>query len=84
MPRPTLLTGLPVHLAQKMLQEAQQAYHDLSTGQKGEVFAYTQGDGSRSVKYTVADLGQITARILELQTYLGLRTRARRPIRPLY
>lgn len=58
----------------------QQAYLDLMTGNKGESFTYSQGDGTKSVVYTRAQIANLTMTIAQLQAevYGG---RARRPLR---
>lgn len=66
------------------LAAAQQAYIDLSTGAKGESYSYTQGDGSKSVTYTRANLPALANIIQLLQSQLGIVPRARRPIRFWY
>lgn len=77
----SLLAGRPTAQLQTDLANAQQAYIDLSTGAKGESYSYTQGDGSKSVTYTQANLGALTALIRTLQMQLGVVTRGRRPAR---
>jgi len=62
------------------LQNAQQAYLQLSTGGKVETAAYTQGDGSKSITYTRANIAQLANIIQMLQQQLGIVTRARRPL----
>jgi hypothetical protein len=76
-----VLTGMSRAQLQAALANAQQAYIDLLTGAKGESYSYSQGEGSRSVTYTRANLGQLTAFIGELQAALGIRRASRRPIR---
>lgn len=79
--RPNNLTGVPVVTLNQWLLDAQQALHDLCTGAKGESYSYTQSDGSKSITYTRADIGQLQAYINLLQYSLGIRRRyARRPI----
>lgn len=80
----SLLAGLSTAQLTQALADAQQAYLDLSTGQKGESFTYTQGDGSKSVTFTRANLAQLTSLIRQLQFQLGIISRARRPISFLY
>lgn len=80
--RPNNLTGVPVATLQQWLADAQQALHDLSTGAKGESYSYTQGDGTKSVTYTRAEIGNLQAYILELQYALGIRRR--RAMRPIF
>jgi phage-related tail protein len=60
------------------LSAAQQAYIDLLSGAKGESYSYSQGEGSRAVTYTRANLSQLTALIQELKAALGVTRRARR------
>lgn len=75
-----VLSGLTDDQLQLALTNAQQAYIALISGSKGESFSYSQGEGSRSVTYTRANLGQLTALIRQLQQQLGLIHRARRPV----
>jgi hypothetical protein len=81
-PRLNNLSGVPPATLLQWLTESQQALHDLSTGAKGESFSYAQGDGSKSVTYTRADIGALQAHILALQYALGMRRR--RAIRPVF
>ncbi|MCP1290924.1 gpW family protein [Chromobacterium sp. S0633] len=83
-PNTSLLAGLSTAALQQALQDAQQAYIDLSTGAKGESFSYTQGDGAKSVTYTRANIGQLQMLIRQLQQQLGIIPRARRAIRPIF
>ncbi|WP_205287719.1 gpW family head-tail joining protein [Luteibacter yeojuensis] len=83
-PASSLLSGMPTDTLRKNLADAQQAYVDLSTGAKGESYSYTQGDGAKSVTYTRGNLAQLAALIQTLQAQLGIVTRPRNPIRPLY
>ena len=79
--RPTLLAGMQTSALQAQLTKAQQAYIDLSTGNKGESFSYTQGDGAKAVTYTKANIADLTALIQMLQAQLGIVSRPRRPLR---
>lgn len=80
-PRTNNLTGVPQVTLQQWLTAAQTALNALMTGAKGESYSYTQGDGSKSVTYTRADIGSLQAYILQLQYALGIRRRrATRPI----
>nr|WP_256344819.1 gpW family protein [Pseudomonas gingeri] len=67
---------------QQWLAESQQALHDLSVGGKGESYSYTQGDGTKSVTYTRANLGDLQAHINALLYALGMKRR--RAIRPVF
>lgn len=80
----SLLAGMPTDQLRKNLADAQQAYVDLSTGSKGESYAYTQGDGSKSVTYTRGNLAHLAALIQTLQAQLGIVARPRNPIRPIF
>ena len=83
-PASSLLAGRSADQLRADLVAAQQAYIDLSTGNKGEDYSYTQGDGTKSVKYTKANLGELAALIQLLQAQLGVVQRPRRPIRPVF
>jgi hypothetical protein len=80
-PRTSIFAGMPRDKLQRALEQAQWAYIELSSGGKVQVAAYTQGDGSKSVTYTQAEIPNLTNLILELQAQLGIRRFARRPIR---
>jgi hypothetical protein len=67
MSRASILDGMSVDVLQAKLSVMQQAYLDLSTGAKGESYSYTQGDGSKSVTYTRANISQLTRAILAVQ-----------------
>jgi hypothetical protein len=83
-PNTSIFAGMSTTALQTALNNAQQAYIDLTTGGKVQVAAYTQGDGTRSVTYTRANIADLVATIKQLQAQLGIIRRARRPIRPLY
>jgi hypothetical protein len=76
-----ILAGMPTAALQTALANAQQAYIDLSNGAKGESYSYTQGEGSKSVTYTRANIADLVALIQSLQVQLGIVTRGRRPVR---
>lgn len=80
----SLLTGMSTADLQTALANAQQAYIALASGSKGESFSYTQGDGSKSVTYTRANLPALASLIRTLQSMLGLIPRARNPMRPVF
>lgn len=84
MPQVSILAGRPIAQLQADLAKAQQAYIDLSAGAKGVNFSYGSGDGVKTVAYTAATIGQLTALIRQLQAELGLICRTRRPFRPIY
>lgn len=77
----SILTGMNPATLQAALASAQQAYLDLSTGAKGESYSYSQGDGSKSVTFTRANIAQLSVLIRQLQTELGIISRSRRPVR---
>lgn len=81
---PSIFAGMSQTDLQTQLANAQQAYIDLSTGAKGESYSYTQGDGAKSVTFTRANLGQLSALIRMLQQELGIVPRARRPVRFMF
>jgi hypothetical protein len=75
---------MSVPALQAALAGAQQAYINLLSGNKGESFSYTQGDGAKSVTYTRANIAELSGLIQLLQSQLGVVHRARAPIRPSY
>lgn len=79
-----LLAGMPRDQLQKSLEGAQKAYLELSTGSKVESASYTQGDGTRSVTYTRANIAQLANVIVMLQRQLGIVPRGRQPLRPVF
>jgi hypothetical protein len=80
-PQTSLLAGRSVQQLQADLAKAQQAYIDLTAGDKGVAFSYAQGDGSKGVTYTAANLPALQALIRQLQQQLGIVPQARRPAR---
>jgi hypothetical protein len=79
------LSLLPRETIQAWLIAAMTAEQELSTGSKVATASYAQGDGSRSVTYTPADLFRLRARIQELAAFLGVGRPGRRgPIRVLF
>lgn len=77
----SILAGMSTAALQTALANAQQAYLDLSTGAKGVSFSYTQGDGTKTVTYSPAEIHNLTALIKQLQVQLGMISRPRRPVR---
>ncbi|MDR5757012.1 gpW family head-tail joining protein [Caballeronia sp. LZ035] len=67
----------PVALRASLLA-AQQTYLALTSGGQIESASYTQGDGTRSVTYTRANLAQLVAVIQQLQAQLGIVVAPRR------
>ena len=80
-PATSTLAGMTVPQLQAALANAQAAYISLMTGTKGVTFSYTQGDGAKTVSYTPASIGGLTALIKLLQAQLGIIRNPRRPIR---
>jgi hypothetical protein len=83
-PDPSIFAGMTKVALQTALSNAQAAYVALSTGTRGESFSYAQGDGSKSVTYTRANIGQLSALIRMLQQELGIVRRARMPTRFIF
>lgn len=85
--RPSILDGIDVATLQTRLAAMQQAYLDLTSGAKVEVASYAQADGSRTVTYTRANLGDLVAAITTVQTQVdlltGQRSARRAPMRPI-
>ena len=79
-PNTSIFAGMSTDALRAALASAQQAYLDLSTGNKPQAAVYTQGDGNKSVTFTPATIGKLTNLIKQLQAQLGLIGRARRPI----
>ncbi|MDY7560208.1 gpW family head-tail joining protein [Pseudomonas sp. CCC3.2] len=79
-PSSSLLAGMPRNQLQVSLQNAQQAYLQLSSGGKVESASYTQGDGAKSVTYRQSNIAELANVIQMLQQQLGLVARPRRPI----
>ena len=77
----SLLAGMPRESLQISLTNAQKAYIQLSTGGKVENATYTQGDGSKSITYTRANIAQLANVIMMLQKQLGIDVRPRQPLR---
>lgn len=88
MRRTSILDGINVATLQTRLAALQQAYFDLTEGGKTQTAAYTQGDGSKSVTYTAANIGDLTQAILVLQTQIdrlqGVCINRRAPLRPVF
>jgi hypothetical protein len=83
-PTTSIMAGMDTTVLQTNLNNLQQAYLDLSTGAKGEIYSYTQGDGAKAVTYTRANLGAMVQAIQLLQAQLGLVPCVRRPILPCF
>jgi hypothetical protein len=79
-PNLSVLAGMTPAQLQAALAAAQQAYTELMTGSKAVDLSYAQGDGSKHVRYTEANVQNLVAFISELRAQLGQTQRARRPI----
>lgn len=79
-----VLQGVPAATLSAWLAVAQQAYADLMSGGKVVTASYSQGDGSRSVTYTMASMVNLQVWIGQLQRALGQPYQSRRPMRPYF
>jgi hypothetical protein len=88
MPRTSILDGVDVGVLQARLAAMQQAYLELTTGDKGASYSYTQGDGAKSVTYSQANIADLTQAIITVQTQIdqltGVRINRRAPLRPYF
>ena len=87
--RTSILDGIPLATLQARLATMQQAYLDLMSGAKIEVAGYAQGEGSKNVTYTRANIADLTQAILGVQTQIDVvtgvpRTNRRQPLTPLF
>lgn len=69
---PPEFAGVDPTILQSWLTDCQQALQDLTVGGKPEAVSYAQGDGSKAVTYTRADIAQLEQRIRNLARALGL------------
>lgn len=77
----TVWSGMSREQLKQNLATAQQAYHDVLTGNKPVSVSYSQETGAKSVTYTQANLQQLLGYITSLQSALGIsRRRAARVI----
>jgi hypothetical protein len=79
-PSKSILAGMDTTLLQARLTAMQQLYLDVSAGGKIESGTYTQGDGSKSVSYSKANLSELGMAIRLLQAQLGIIRTPRRAI----
>jgi hypothetical protein len=88
MPRTSILDGVDITTLQNNLAMLQQAYLNLSAGNKGESFTYAQADGSKSVTYTKANIADLVQTIISVQTQIdrlqGVRQNRRPAMRPFF
>lgn len=83
-PNRSLLAGMSTAQLQAALGTAQSALIALQTGGKVVKASYTQGNGTKQVEYTPANITQLSGLIMLLQSQLGIVRRARRPIGFVY
>ena len=83
-----ILDGMSLDALRAQLSQMQAAYLALMTGSKPESAAYTQADGSRSVTFTRANLGDLVQAILDVQKQIaalqGRRCNRRPPVTPFF
>lgn len=77
------LANVPRNTLIQWQLEAMTALHKLSTGQQGEAYSYTQGDGAKSVTYTRANIDDLRAWLAKLNAQLGVSS-GRRPMRVIF
>lgn len=87
MRRTSILDGIDVAALQTRLASMQRAYLDLMAGGKVQAATYTQGDGSKSISYTQANIADLVQAIIGLQTQIDriggdTFTNRRAPMRP--
>jgi hypothetical protein len=78
------LAGVPHATLQRWLGEAQEALHQLSIGGLPQALSYGQGESTKSVTYTRAEMASLRAHIASLKAQLGIHDRSRRAIRPIF
>lgn len=76
--------GMDLAVLQEALAKAQAALIELSLGNKGVTFSYTQGDGTKSVTYTPANKAGLNLLIAQLRKAINPDERVRRPIRVVF
>ncbi|WP_198351058.1 gpW family head-tail joining protein [Flavisphingomonas formosensis] len=79
-PSRSILAGMDTAVLQARLQQMQRDYLDLMSGKKVISGSYTQGDGAKSVTYSMTNIGQLTLAIRQLQTQLGIISSPRRAL----
>jgi hypothetical protein len=76
--------GMDLAVLQDALTKAQAALIELSLGNKGVTFSYTQGDGTKSVTYKPTDKASLILLIAQLRKAINPDERVRRPIRVVF
>lgn len=87
--RYSVLDGMDLATLQGQLTAMQTALLALQTGSLTVSVSYSQGDGSRSVTYSQANIGSLTQAILNVQQQIDILNgvagpRRRRPIMPVF
>lgn len=83
-PNTSILVGMPKEQLQQSLANCQLALIQLQSGAKVASVSYAQGDGSRSVSYTQANMPGLTVMIQQLQRQLGIPGVRRGALRPVF
>ncbi|WP_260927385.1 gpW family protein [Novosphingobium sp. 9] len=83
-PSRSILAGMDTSVLQARLTQMQQDYLDIMSGSKVQTASYTQGDGGKSVTYSMANIGMLTMAIRQIQAQLGLIKTPRSAIRPRF
>ncbi|WP_233869660.1 gpW family protein [Paraburkholderia adhaesiva] len=66
-----VLDGVPLATLRAQLASMQAAYLALMTGSKAESASYTQADGSRSITFTRANVGDLVQGIIGVQVQIA-------------
>ena len=87
--RTSILDGVDIITLQARLVEMQAAYLDIVSGNKGESYSYTQGEGGRSVSFSRANIADLTQAIITVQYQIDLLSGSgfknrRKPMRPYF
>lgn len=84
----SIFDGLSVDVLQARLTAMQTAYLELVSGAKLQVASYSQVTGSQTVTYTQANIADLTAAILAVQSAMdvlnGVTTKRRTPLVPYW
>lgn len=79
-PATSILAGMDEGVLRTRLAQLQDIYLKLLSGGQGKSFTYTQGDGTKSVTYTEANIGDLMMAIRQIQAQLGIIDTPRRGI----
>lgn len=80
----SILAGRSTEQLQTDLTAAQDAYIALQSGKRAVSLSYSQGDGSKAVTYTQANVADLVQLIKLLQAQLGIVCDPRRPIKVVF